>query len=53
MGTVKWTSIPDERPPHGWNLDFLAPDEKASIKQVLEFARRKIVFYDTEGRKAI
>ena len=46
MGTVKWTSIPDERPPHGWNLDFLAPDEKASIKQVLEFAKRRIVFYD-------
>ena len=46
MGTVKWTSIPDDRPPHGWNLDFLTPDEKASIKQVLEFARRKIVFFD-------
>ena len=37
MGTEKWTSKSDDRPPHGWNLDFLTLPEKKFVLDSLDF----------------
>ena len=46
MGRKKRKSDSNDRLPHEYNLNFLTPDEKAFIKEVLEFGESRAPLVD-------